>query len=284
MATQEFSETFRISGSMKGLMLFGLLFFGGGLLLSIALPFFMPEIFKIIWIWVPVIIGYCLIVKLFLKAWQERDDYITATNKGIALYSPETQKEFIKWGEISEIKENNIFERLILFGKNNKIIKIEYELTDLNNLLNILINNIPHLTKEYTALTTFHRTIHLHLFYTVALLFIVPFIAYGIYSKSYFIAIGFTLFSVLVVYLLLVEFIKIEIEKTSINTVFPLWEKRINLSQIREVTLENIRGSDGKAARCVLLKLNSGKTIRLNAVKEGTIALYSSIKNKLKNS
>jgi len=265
--------------SMKGLLVLALLFFGGGFIGSILLLLFVSAIQKIIWIWIPVIIGYGFFTKICINAWQERNNYIKVNDQGIAVYTPYSQKEFIKWEDISRIRENNIFERLIIADKQNKQIKIEYELENLTKLLNILLKNISHLTEKYSSIKIFRRTAHLHVFFLVALLFVISFMVYGLFSGLYFQSIAFAGFSALIVYVLLIEFIRIEINEESICTVFPLWKKTIEFSEISKITIENIRGSNGKAAQCVLLKLNSGKTIRLNAVKEGTIPLFTSINN-----
>lgn len=224
---------------------------------------------------------YCFFLKIFIKAWRERNHYITVSEKGIADNSPDTQKEFIKWEDISKIRENNIFERLTITDKNNKQIKVEYELENLTNFLNILTKNISHLTSKYSSVTTFHRTAHLHTFNTIVLLFFGSFAIYGFISDLHVQAFAMAGFSAFLVYVSLIEFIKIEVKEKEIYTIFPLWRKTIEFSQIKKVTLENIRVGNGKAAQCVLLKLKNDKTVNLNAVKEGTIPLYTSINSKL---
>lgn len=268
---------------MKGLMVVGLFFFGAGLFLSIILPFFVPALRKILWIWVPVIIGYCFFLKIFINAWRERNHYITVSEKGIAANSLDSQKKFIQWENISKIRENNIFERLIITDKYDKQIKVEYELENLSRFLDILIKNISHLTKKYSSATTFHRTARLHTFNTIVSLFMLSLAISGYISGLYVQALAMAGFFAYMVYLSLVAFIRIDITGETINIIFPLGKKTLYFSRIKKVTLENIRVGNGKAAQYVLLKLNDGKTIKLNDVKEGTIALYSAVRKKLEN-
>jgi hypothetical protein len=108
-----------------------------------------------------------------------------------------------------------------------------------------------------------------------------PCIVYAIIYKFYAGTIILTVFAAFVVYVLLIEFVTIEIGNVSMNTIYPLWTKKTPFSQIRDITIENVPGGNGKRAQCVLLKLVNGKDVMLNSVKEGTIALYASLKNKL---
>jgi hypothetical protein len=145
MDKSEVLETFKMSSSMKGLIVVGLLLFGIGFVASIVIPIFDKRIFYILWIWVPVIIGYLFFLKLFITAWKQRNNYIATSNDGISLCSPESQLEFIKWSDIDRFKENNIFERLTVIDRFEKHINVEYELENLNKFLSILIANIAHL-------------------------------------------------------------------------------------------------------------------------------------------
>jgi hypothetical protein len=83
----------------------GLLFFGGGFVFSIIMLFIEPKLLGILCIWVPVIMGYCIFSKFFMDAWKQRNNYIEASEDGLALYSPESKIEFIKWKDVSETKE-----------------------------------------------------------------------------------------------------------------------------------------------------------------------------------
>jgi hypothetical protein len=274
-------KAFKVASSMKGLMGFGLFFFGAGLILSILLPFFEPALIKMWLIWIPVIIGYFFFLRIFIKAWQKRNSYITVNEKGIAESSPGSLKEFIKWEDILTIRENSIFERLTITDKNGKQIKVEYELENLTSFINILIRKIPHLTNKFTSITKFHRIPNLHILYTIVFFLMGSFATFSFLSGENVPALVIACFSSFFVYLLLVEFIRIEVTKKGIITIFPLWRKTIEFSQIENVTLENIRVGNGKATQCVLLKLKDSKSVNLNGVKEGTIPLYTSINNKL---
>ncbi|BBO66619.1 hypothetical protein DSCA_05490 [Desulfosarcina alkanivorans] len=277
MDKSEVLETFKMSSSMRGLIIVGLLLFGIGLVASIVIPIFDKRIFNILWIWIPIIIGYVFFLKLFITAWKQRNNYIATNNDGISLCSPESQLEFIRWSDIDRFKENNIFERLTVIDRFEKHINVEYELENLNKFLSILIANIAHLKEKYSSLKIFHRTIHHHTFYIAFTLFLIPFIVYSIYSGLYLPFIFFTGLFVFFVYLALAEFIKIEIKDDRILIVYPIWKKIINISDLERVTIENFRVGGGKASQCVFLKVSDGKKIKLNSIKEGTIPLYLSI-------
>ena len=81
--------------------------------------------------------------------------------------------------------------------------------------------------------------------------------------------------------LLLIEFVEVRILNGAVVIVYPLWKKETKFSNIKDVSIETIRSGNGKSSQFVLLKLKSDKIIKLNAVREGTIALYSAIKYSL---
>lgn len=223
---------YNIDKSFKSIILLGLVFFGGGLVLSIIMPFVEPELIRIWWIWGPVILVYIIFTKMFIDAWNQRNNYVRLNNDSIALHSPEILLETLKWSEIKEIKENSIFERLILKDKFDKAVRLEYQLENMSELLNIVFKNVPHLTKQYSLLRKFRRTNHFHLFFGILFIFISSLTAYSWYSGSLFPTIILGLFSCLVVYVLLFEFIGVRIFDGGIAIVYPLWKKEIKYSQI----------------------------------------------------
>jgi hypothetical protein len=146
MTNPNTNATFSYSGPMKALFLVGLVFFGGGLLGSIAGLFWEPRILeRLWWFWPFVIIGYYYFAKVCLTAWRERDNLIKVDGKGIAMHSKYAQLEFINWDEIVNIKVNRFTKRLIITDKLNKTMRLEFELDNFRELLTIIINNTPQL-------------------------------------------------------------------------------------------------------------------------------------------
>jgi hypothetical protein len=252
----------------------GLVFFGGGLIVSIIMSFIEPKLIRIWWIWIPVIIGYCIFTKMCLDAWKQRNNYVIVNDNSISLHSPENQIEIIKWNEVSEIKENSTLERLIIKDKYQKLVKLEYQLDKMSELLNIITKKIPHLAKHYSQLREFRRTKHLHLFFFIFLIFISSLTAYSWYSDSLFPTIVLGGFFCLIVYVLLIEYTGVRILDDGIVIIYPLWKREIKFSQIKNISFENIRGGNGKSSPFVILKLLNDKKFKLNALREGTIALF----------
>ena len=274
-------STFNIDKSFKSIIIIGCLFFGGGLISSIILPFIVPNISRIWWIWIPVILGYAIFTKMFIDAWKQRSNYIKVNEDEIALYSPESKIESIKWKNITDVKENNILERLVLKDNFKKTIKIEYQLEKITELVNILTKSIPQLTNQYSQLKKFRRTNHQHLFFILFLMFFVGLIILCVNQNHYGGLIFFSIVSCLFICLLLIEFVEVRILNGAVVIVYPLWKKETKFSNIKDVSIETIRSGNGKSSQFVLLKLKSDKIIKLNAVREGTIALYSAIKYSL---
>jgi hypothetical protein len=279
MENHNLTETFLFSKSTRNIILFGLIFFGGGLVLSTVMFFIEPKLVSMWWIWVPVIIGYFFFTKMCLDAWKQRGNFIKLNDVEIALYSPESKIESINWEDITDVKENNILERLVLTDKSKKTINIEYQLENITELINILTKRIPQLTNQYSQLEKFHRTNHLHLFYILFLIFFVGLIILSVNQNHYMGIIFFSIVSCLFIYLLLIEFIEVRILSDAVIIVYPFWNKETKYSNIKDVSIETIRSGNGKSSQFVLLKLKGDKIIKLNAVREGTIALYSAIKH-----
>lgn len=272
---------YNIDKSFKGIILLGLVLFGGGLVLSILLPFVEPKLIRIWWIWVPVIAGYCIFTKIFIDTWKQLKNYVKLNDYSISLHSPNSLLETIKWTEIKEIKENGILERLILQDKFGKAVRLEYQLENMSELLNIVFKKIPHLAKHYSQLRKFRRSIHPHLFFGIVLIPILFLTAYSWYSGSLFSTIIFSGFSCLLVYVLLIEYIGVRIFNDRITIVYPLWKKDIKFSQIKNISFEIIRDGNGKSSPFVTLELLNEKKVKLNSLKEGTIALFSALNSLL---
>ncbi len=273
--------TFKVDKSFKGIILFGLVFFSVGLIASIIIPFIEPKLLSIWWIWIPVIIGYCIFVKMSIDIWRQRNNYVRVTDNSITLHSPENQIEIIKWNEILEISEHNILGRFTIKDKFHKVIRLEYQLENMSELLNIVANKIPHLNKNYSQLRKFRRTKHFHLFFCIVLIILSSLTAYSWYSESLFQTIILGGLSCLVVYFLLIEFIGVRIFDDRIAIVYPLWEKEIKFLQIKNILFEYIQDENGKSSPFVILKLLNDKKVKLNALREGTIALFLVLNTKL---
>jgi hypothetical protein len=278
MNQSDLDLTFNMDESFNSIIIVGFLFFGGGLLLSILVPFIVPDmIIRIWWIWIPVIAGYIVFTKMCFNAWRIRNNYVKLDDDTISLHSPENQIEILKWDEIAEIKENNIIERLTLYGPFNKAMNLEYQIKNITELFKILSSKVPHLTNQYSNYREFRRTSQLHLFFGISLVFTTLIVISCVYFGMWFGAIFLGGFSCLLAYVLLTEFICIRLIQDKIVISYLLWQKNYKLSQLDQINLEVVKGGNGKSSPFVILKLNTNKIIKLNAIREGTIALYSAI-------
>jgi hypothetical protein len=142
MTSNNHAATFSYSSSMKGLFLFGLIFFGCGLIGSIIMLFVIPKMW---WVWIPTIIGYYYFTNICLTAWRTRDNFIKVNGEGIALHAKASQIEFVNWKDIVDVKIHKFCKRLTLRDKHDKSIKLEYELDKFSDLLDTIIDNIPQL-------------------------------------------------------------------------------------------------------------------------------------------
>ncbi len=146
MTNPNINATFSYSGPMKALFLFGLVFFGGGLVGSIVVLFVIPRVLERLgWFWIFVIIGYCYVTKVCLTAWRERNNFVSVDDKGIAMHSKLSQLEFINWKDIVDVKIHRFSKMLTITDRLNKTMRLEFELHKFSDLLSIIIKHIPQL-------------------------------------------------------------------------------------------------------------------------------------------
>lgn len=277
------TQEFRISALLRLMLVSGIVLFGGGFFGSIALLLFMPNISRILWLWVLVILGYGALVVLFIREWKRRNYLIRTSSEGIAAYPSNSEVTYIRWQDIATIRESSVLERLMVVDKNNKSLTVGYGIDRPNEFLRVLIANLAHLANEYCSFTQFHRTPHVHAFLLGAFVFTVLFATLALFSIGYFYAAFFFAFGLLVVVVMLFEFTGVQLGDKSITIRFPLWRKTVNLSRISNLTIEVTSDTKGKSGPCVLLTLSNGKVIKLFGLREGTIALYIALNHRLKS-
>ena len=280
MDQDNLNRIFKMDKSFNSIFILGLIFFGGGLLISIVLPFFLPVLIEELWwMWIPVIVGYIIFTKMFLEAWYSRKNYIKLNDYSISLHSPDRQIGVLKWTEIEKIEENSVFERLILYGPFKKKLNLEYQMENISELFSIIFLKVPQLTNRYSKLREFRRTNHIHIFYGIIFLATVSFAILCVIIKMWFGVIFIGFFSGLIAYLLLTEFIAICLIRDEIVIQYLFRKKIYSLNQLNEIYLKVLTFGQGKSSPYVILKMNSGKTIKLNMIREGTIALYAAVNN-----
>lgn len=153
MTISKVNGTFSYSGPTKVLFLVCLIFFGGGFIGSIAVLLVMPQIFKRLGLfWVFAIIGYYYFAKVCLTAWRERNNFVTVDDRGIALNSRLSQIQYLNWEDIINVKIHRIKRRVTITDKYNKSMRLEFELDEFSDLLNVMIDNIPQLDTTSASL------------------------------------------------------------------------------------------------------------------------------------
>ena len=268
---------FKIDGSFKGTIVFGLLFFGGGLILSLILPFYVPNFSRIWWIWIPIIIGYFILTKISIDAWMHRNDFVELDDRSISINSKKNRIVVLKWNEITEVEEHNILGRFTVTDRNHNTIRLEYQLEKISELLRKIYENIPNLKARFSKLRNFHRTKHHHLFFSILLLFFLSMLFLVLNERHALGAIVFSVLAVLIIYLLLIEFVGLKLLENGIIIRYPIWKRKITFNEIKNISLEMSNEGKGKTSPCVFLLLKNNKKIGLNAVREGAIALYTAM-------
>ena len=158
MTNPNIDATYGYSGPMKGLFLFGIIFFGSGLVGSIAVIFVSPNVLERLgWVWFLVIIGYGYFSKIYITAWLERDNRVRVDDNGIAVHSKSSQLEVIKWADIVDVKIHRFRKRLTITDKFNKKMKLEFEIQNFSMLLKTIIEHIPQLDTVSTSLHKLSR-------------------------------------------------------------------------------------------------------------------------------
>lgn len=259
----------------------GIVFFGVGFIVALLLPLFYSKALVIWQFWLFIVIGYLVVFLLFFFAWKHRNDYITIDDDAIHLYLKSDRIISLKWHEIIAVKEHNFLKRLTLRDKNNNLLKIEYQIENLKSLLNIIINNISHLTQRYLNIAEFHRAKRIHL--SLGFCFIITSLiaAYFWFSHALAPTFVFCCFSFFLFFIFLNEFVSVKILSDEIIIVYPLWKRKIDISQIIGFKLEISPSGNVLSLPRIVIRLSSDEGIKLTSLVEGTIALYSALSSKL---
>lgn len=273
-------KRYEINKSIKGIMTFGLAFFSLGLLGSIIMCFVEPRLMlELWWIWIPVIIGYLIFVKVIYSAWKERNHFITMDDNSINVNSEEGQIESLKWSEIMQIKESLISKRITLIGKYHKIVKLEYQLENFHELIINIIDRMEYLKESLSKYRKFHKTNQPRIVFGIFFLVLLCFTYFSMKSNEIFPGVFFAALSIGSLYPLIKEFTTIYVTDSHVIIKYPLSKKTIERSEIKEVILENTKDQNGESFPVINLKLKNFNNVKLSGVREGTIPLYCSLKN-----
>ena len=153
----------------------------------------------------------------------------------------------------------------------------------MSDLLNIIASNIPQLSKDYSHIQVFQRTKNLHLFFGAFLILFICLAAYCLNRGTFIPGVIFVGGSFFILYAFIIEFIGVRIvdDNLTVIIVYPFWKKKISFSRIKELSLELSRAGNSKMSPFVILNLVNGKKIKLNGLRNGTIALFSALKNRI---
>jgi hypothetical protein len=273
---------FELSGAIKGEITFGFIIFSIGFVGSIIMCFVDPILMlKLWWMWIPVIIGYSIFVKMFFSAWKERKYFITIDESAIAVNSDDKQLDKLEWSDVIQIKESHLGKRIILFGKYDQLIKLEYQLENFHELILYAIERMDHLIRSFPNSREFHKSYLARILLGILFILSLGLTYVSISSVGFFLSTIFIAISIVLLYILIEEFTYIQINDRKVIIKSPLKKISIEKSEVKEVILETLNNGKRDSFPVINLKLRTSNDIKLFGFKEGTIPLYCSIRSTL---
>ncbi len=273
-------KRYELHGSLRSLLSFGLFFFSIGLVGSIVLIFKLPGLLvEAWWIFIPVIIGYIIYVKIIYSAWKERNNFITIDEDSITLHNIQSKVEVLNWSDIVQIKENHFLKSITIYGKHHKSIKVEYQLQNFNELLQYIIEKTPQLKTIFLKYEKFHKGFKAHLTLGVSSFIFMGLSIFFLACGKYIPMIIFIGLSFGSLFILSKIFTYIQLNKDQLVVNYPLKKESINLAEIKDISLESHTDNNGESSLLfVSIELKNQKKISFGAIKEGVIPLYCSLK------
>jgi hypothetical protein len=205
---------------------------------------------------------------------------IAITDEGIWSVTPRKPTVFLNWREISRIEEHRFKQRLVLSDSGGlRQIKVEYQLEEFDELRRIILSRATARSPLVGSPTVFHGGNRLYVQIGVTALIFLAFAIFAYHQKAHSGAIFFGAFAVLALATMLNLPLSLRLLDDGLIFVSPLGRRQIRYADIRGLDLRNetVRGN----SFAVVLIQTDGKPLRLAGFKEGSIALYEALRNRL---
>ncbi len=206
-------------------------------------------------------------------------DHVAVNSDGIWYVPRNGQPIFLAWRDIGTVVAQDVQQRLLIVDAAGRAtIRLEYQLANFQRLREFVLMHTSGQTRAGAApLTTFHRTwINkiLFLFFSVPLLFIVR-IAGG--QGHWGASVIFVVFATVLLGSIALDPLRVSVEPQAVVITYPGWKRKILFSQIADISLtdESFRGN---VFAVVVIRVSQGKPIKLFRFREGSLALYETLK------
>jgi len=276
-------QTFVLSKGYKWLYLIGILLFGGGLVLSILLPYCRNNLGAII-ASLFLTSGYGFFVWNAFQGWLRSYLFVQTDNSGITCHSKTAPSIFIAWDNIARLRGNYLRQCLEVrdgFGQNT--IYLDYHLNHFEDLRTIIHENAKLLRVNNSTRKQFF--ISRMLLYSFSVVIPGVFLVFALIIKNRQ-GVGNKIFLVTFVlsaiFFFLISLIiprKIVIASNSILIDCPIIKRNIPYSEVTNIILKNETAGRGQRVNKVIVEQTDGKTIRLSGFRNEEDAIYDSIRS-----
>jgi len=263
-------KEYKFSNSIKKLYLAFLVFFTLGLFVCIYATLQYPNLY---WISILPIFGYAYFTKIWLSAWNNRNNTILTTTDSIILKSKEKEISCLQWKEIHKIREYGYLENLKLINRDNKHITIDFEISDVNSLIKTITSKANLNFRQ----KSFRRNWWLEIYLSIPSAFILFAIIRQPNIEINFSNIALLSLFFLFAYVYINEIKNIYFDNEIITIHYPFRNKIIKKDNIVNVDLQ-IMNSGTKNVIFTIITLRNGEEIKVCGLKNGMANFYLSLK------
>ena len=274
-------QEFRLGNGYIWFLRFGVIFFTGMAILSLASPYLPDDKPVTVMMSVVLSIGF-LGFSIFTYLVVRKLPYCNVSVDTDGLwYSHLSKKDGLtEWQSIQSIRERAGMQRLDLLGNDNQLlIKVEYQLNDFELLRSFISERVLLKNQIDVIPVTYSNSLFSHLFIVMAL---IGFSTLGWYVGSdgnQLLGYGGMSFIVgLILYEYLISAWKLELREKELIAFYPLSRRRVGYHQIQDIEMSDtfIKGARHPE---VLIFVQGEKPIKLKGLNVKAIDLYATLKS-----
>jgi len=206
-------------------------------------------------------------------------DSVAVNSNGIWYVPRNGQLIFLAWHDIGAVVAQDVQQRLLIVdAAGQTTIRLEYQLAHFQRLRDFVLSHTSARTRvDTTPMTEFHRTWinKLVLLFFSAPLLVVAWAAEG--QGQWGASVMLVVFATVLLLSITLDPLRVLVEPQAVVITYPGWKRKIPFSQITDISLtdESFRGNVFAA---VVIRKSQGKPIKLYRFREGSLALYETLK------
>lgn len=206
-------------------------------------------------------------------------DHVAVNSNGIWYVPRNGQLIFLAWHDIGAVVAQDVQQRLLIVdAAGQTTIRLEYQLAHFQRLRDFVLSHTSARTRvDTTPMTEFHRTWinKLILLFFSAPLLVAARAAEG--QGQWGASVMFVVFATVLLLSTTLDPLRVLVEPQAVVITYPGWKRKIPFSEITDISLTD-ETFQGNVFAAVVIRKSQGKPIKLYRFREGSLALYETLK------